>query len=237
MSFSQILSALAIFTVAFSGSTFAWDQKASGVASEPRSEVWSPADESDWAVFMDAPSYHFNLAKEYLQKGEAAKAADELKLGNSFLTYQMNRISFAAKQIDKLAKAIKDGKETNIARVDSITTSAINIITFKYAMVPLEIESTPVFENGYKYHFEKAKEKLQENNPAMAAAEIRKAASFLRLRSAQLGIVAKDDLDSAKNKLKELADNVESGSVKSVKDLERDFQKAIAAISKKKEKK
>ncbi len=100
-------------------------------------------------------------------------------------------------------------------------------------MVPLKIEPTRIFEDAYKYHFEKAKSKLQENDRAAAASEIRKAASFLRLRAAQLRHVAKAELDSAGNELRELASKVESGTVKDVKDLEHVFQKAISVVTKK----
>ncbi len=129
MFFARLFSVVAIFIAGIIGSAYPAEQKLPEAASEPASEMWAPVDESDWAVFMDAPAYHFDQAKEYLQKGETAKASSELRIGNSFLTYQRDRIAFAAKQIEELSKAVADGKEKNPATVDSITATALKVIS------------------------------------------------------------------------------------------------------------
>jgi hypothetical protein len=102
-------------------------------------------------------------------------------------------------------------------------------------MVPVDVGATTVFEYAYKDHFNKAKSELQENDRAKAASEITKAASFIRLKAAHMGHVAKADVDSAGNQLKELASKVESGTIKDIKELDKVYQRAISVFSKKKE--
>ena len=236
MSFIKYLLVSAFCISAIGFPTFGAEQKTPSVVAEPRAEVWAPVDESDWAVYMDAPAYHFNLAKEYLQKGDYSKASFELKRGNSFLIFQKNRISFAEKQIEELAGGLAAGKEKDIHRFDSLTSAALLIINQKFSMLPIEIEPKSVFEDEFKYHAEKAKSDLLENDRAKAASEIRKAASFLRLKAGQMRHVARAELDSAGSALKELASKVESGAVKDAKELEEVFQKAKSAVFKRTQK-
>ncbi len=194
-----------------------------------------PIDESDWTVYMDAPNYHFALAKEYLQSGENAKAAAELNLGNSFLKYQKDRLALASKQLEELTAGISDGRIKDTSKLNVAITNALNVINNKYQMVPLEIEGSLVFENAYNYHFDKAKSKMIEGDRKSAALEIKKGAAFFKLKASQTSHLARTEIDAAINDLKKLASKVESGAVKDVKDLEQEFHKAVAVVSKKKE--
>jgi hypothetical protein len=196
------------------------------------SSKWVPVDEADWAVYMDAPSFHFALAREYLQKGEFAKASSELNMGNSFLIFQAHRLAAASKQIEALSSGLLKGKDTNLDGFDAVTSDVSKVIDNKYAMVPLEIGVSSVFESGYKYHFDKAIARLLENDLAGSAAEIRKAGSFLKLWAAHTGNSGKTELTDVETELNNLAANVESGVVKDKKELHRVFQKAIHVVSK-----
>lgn len=230
---SLFVAALALSAITFSA--YCVEQKPSAQMSNTKSDLQIPIDEADWTVYMDAPNYHFALAKEYLQKGENTKAAAELKLGNSFLIFQRNRLSAVSKQIEDLSSALSAGKNTDVKRLDAVTSNALNVINNKYAMLPVEIDATTVFGDAYQYHFDKARSMLQENDRPGAASEIRRAASFLKLKASHMGHVAKSEMDAAGNDLKELASKVESGTVKDVKELEKAFQKGMLIFSKKKE--
>jgi hypothetical protein len=232
-SIKSFFIAAVIFSAIIFSTSFA-KEKSSADTSKTKSDLWVPVDESDWAVYMEAPDYHFALAKEYLQKGDYVKASSELKIGNSFLVFQKNRLSAASKQIEKLLKSIEAGKEKDINKLDAVTSNALKVIDHRYAEVPVEVGETSVFEEAYNYHFDKAKVKLLEKDSAGSASEIRKAASFLRLTAAHTGHMIKAEIDAAGSELKELASKVESGTVKDVKELDRVFQKAILAVSKKK---
>jgi hypothetical protein len=235
MFFIRSCSIAAICVVSVFLSVYSAEQKPALTAPDATSDALGLIDESDWGVYMDAPAYHFKLAKEYLQKGDKSKAASELKRGNTFLSYQKNRISFAIKQIEELSKSIATGKEKDTSTLDAVTSKAMNILDRKYVMIPAEIEGTSIFGDEYKYHFDNAKLKLRENNPTGAASEIRRAASFLRLKAAHMKHIAKTDIDAMGNELKELASKVESGAIKDIKDLDQAFIKAISIVFKKKE--
>jgi hypothetical protein len=216
--------------------------------------LWVPVNEDDATIYRDVPNYHFALAKEYLGKGEYSKASSELKRANAFLIYQNYRLSTAAKQIKLLSDSINAGNVKDVKKLEAVTDNAIKIIDNKYMMVPVvvnanadfEIDTTytmapeavkpdSVFEEEFNYHFDWAKSNLQKNDQAGAASEIRKAASFLRLKAAYMGPIVQANLDSAGNELKELSSKVESGAVRDVTELDRVFQKAKHAASKQKE--
>ena len=170
------------------------------------------------------------------------------------MIFQNYRLLAVTKQIKVLSDSVAAGQYKDINKLDAATANAIKIIDDRYAMVPVlvkntsalnidnsytmapvEIKPDSVFEEEYNYHFDNAKSNFQKNDRAGAASEIRKAGSFLRLKAASIGTIAKAELDSAGNELKELASNVESGTVKDVKELDRIFQKAKIIDSKKKE--
>ena len=90
------------------------------------------------------------------------------------------------------------------------------------------------FEEAYKYHFDKARTKFRENNRPGAASEIRKAASFVKLKAAHTGNKAKTELDIVIADLKKLTTGVEDGAVKDLTELNQAFDKAVAALEKKK---
>jgi hypothetical protein len=198
-----------------------------------QTDTQKPAVETDWAIYMDEPEYHFDLAKDYLQKGDYSKASSELKIGNSFLTFQKDRLAAASKQIEDLSALVVAGKQKDVAKLDAVTAGDLNVVVNRYAVVPLEVDASTVFEDAYKYHVDKAKEELSKGNWSRSASEIRKAASFIRLR--EMGIVVTADMDSAGGAMKDLASRVESGVVKDGGELEKVFQKVMAVFPIKKE--
>ncbi len=226
---SIFFAVLAFSAVHFS--IYAAEPKASMTSPATASDRWVPVDDADWAIYMDAPSFHFALAREYLQKGEYAKASSELNMGNSFLIFQAHRLATASKQIEALASGLVKGKDRGLDRFDAVTANVSKVIDNKYAMIPLEIGVSSVFESGYKYHADRAKSKLFENDLAGSAAEIKKAGSFLKLWAIHTGNSGKTELDDLETELNTMASNVESGVLKDKKELDKAFQKAVHIFS------
>ncbi len=81
-------------------------------------------------------------------------------------------------------------------------------------------------------HLQKARESFVKKDVKKAGDEIRKAAAFVRLESEAASADVKEGLLDAGQELKKLADNVESGAVKSVKELDDAFARARSAIGK-----
>jgi hypothetical protein len=230
---SFFIAGLSLLAIIFS--SYSAEQNPSATASGGESAPWVPVDEADWAIYMDAPRYHFDLAREYLKKGDYSKAAAELKEGNSFLLFQEKRLGAASKQIEELSKRIATGKYNDLDKVDAVTSGALNVIINKYAMVPVDVVDNSVFEQASNYHFEKAKSKLRENDSAGAASEIRRVGSFLKLRAASMSNEAREKIDEIAGELNELASKVKDGLVKDKEELDRLFHKAMLIFSKKKE--
>ena len=196
---------------------------------------WVMVDQADWGVYMDAPAYHFSLAKQYLLKGNNAKASAELSRGKVFLIYQKKRLSASLREIDALLKKMEEGAIKDTVQFDAVTSHALNVINKKYTMIPTEVEGMAISNDLDTYHFDRAKEKLKADERAVTADEIRKASVFLRLKAAGMGITPWSKVDSAGAALQRLARKVESGEVKNVKDLDEVFQQATSIFEKKKE--
>jgi hypothetical protein len=254
MFFIKFFFIAAIGLFAIIASTCTTEQKPSPAMAGASSVSWVPVGENDWAVYKDVPNYHFALAKKYLQKGDYVQASAELKRGNSFLIFQNYRLLAATKKIKVLSDSVAAGQYNDINKLDAATAIAIRIIDDRYPMVPVlvkntsalnidnsytmapvEIKPDSVFEEEYNYHFDNAKSNLQNNDRDGAASEIIKAGSFLRLKAAAIGNIAKADLDSAGNELVELASKVKAGSIKDLHELDRVFQNTKRVDSKKKE--
>jgi hypothetical protein len=230
------------------------EQKPPGAISGAPSVVWIPVDEKDWAIYKDVPNYHFARAKDYLRKGNYANASAELKRGNSFLIFQNYRLLAVAKQIKVLSDSVAAGQFKDINKLDAATANAIKIINDKYAMVPImvknnsainidnryymasvEIRADSVFEEEFNYHYDNAKTDMTAKDSVGAASEIRMAGSFLRLKAVYIGEKAKVELDSVGNDLNKLAADVEYGTVKDIKELDRIVKKINLIDLKKKE--
>ena len=196
---------------------------------------WVMVNQADWAVYMNAPAYHFSLAKEYLREGNSAKASMELSRGKTFLAFQRKRLSASLREIDALLKKMEEGAAKDTLRFDAVTSHALNIINEKYTMIPTEVEGTAISDDADSYHFNRAKEKLRADERGVTADEIRKASVFLRLKAAGMGITPWSKVDSAGAALQRLAKKVESGEVKNVKELDAVFDQATTIFRKKNE--
>jgi len=65
--FLAVMTFSAVFFSVYAG------PKPSATMSNSGIDQWVPVDESDWTAYMGAPSYHFTLAREYLQKATIRK--------------------------------------------------------------------------------------------------------------------------------------------------------------------
>jgi hypothetical protein len=98
-------------------------------------------------------------------------------------------------------------------------------------MLPYEIFADSFFHETYKYHYRQAKWRLHRNDFVGAAYEIRSAGSYLNLIVVNWPDTSKVKLESAGNKLKELASSVESGTVKDTMELDLLVQKIVPTVT------
>jgi hypothetical protein len=201
---------------------------------EPAAVKWIPVNTDDWQVYMDAPSYHFSLAKKYFTRGDTASASAELKRGKTFLEYQKKRIAASLDDVDRLLRSLKSGRLHDTLQFDSVTSHTLTIIGEKFTMVPAEVEGRALAGDDYDYHLTRAKEAIRAENRTATAEEIRQASVFLRLKAAGLGITPWSKVDSASLALERLSARVKSGEVKKEKELNEVFRKATSLFRSKK---
>jgi hypothetical protein len=197
-----------------------------------KNTTWVPVDESDWAVYMAAPAYHFNCAKEYLQKGDGNSALAELKRGEAFLSFQKNKLSAALSEMEKLRKNIQSRKEYDTLGFNLAVTFALNTVDHKYRMLPVNVNGGSMFGSAHEYHLAKARDSMAKKNITVTAEELRQASAFLKLKAASMGITPWSGVISAGEELEQLAKKVESGNVKNVKEFDAIYAKATSIFGK-----
>jgi len=197
-----------------------------------RKTMWSPVDETDWTIYMSAPGYHFNCAKEYLKAGKNKKAAAEVARGEAFLKFQNKRISLALIQIEKLKKELSSGKSSDTVHFDEVIEQTMNSINRKYRMVPVGIAGSRLFGEAHEYHMQKAIESLKRQDQSVSADEIRQVSTFIKLKAASMGITPWAEVDSAATALNRLADRIEEGKVKNNKELDDVYIKVTSIFKK-----
>jgi KaiC/GvpD/RAD55 family RecA-like ATPase len=81
-----------------------------------------------------------------------------------------------------------------------------------------------------EHHFRKARESFLQNDREETATEIRKGLSVLKMEADQAVAKGKEVLMASVHDLEKLADEVEKGTVTSVKRLEEAFTQAYRAL-------
>ena len=114
-----------------------------------------------------------------------------------------------------MMSGLKPGQKISVMVLDHRTGNAGTI------MVTLGPES----------HFRKARESFLQNDRKEAASEIRKSLAFLRQEADQADEKAKETLKASAQELEKLADEVEKGTVTTVKRLDEAFLHANRALS------
>ncbi|MBN1980199.1 MAG: hypothetical protein JW795_01625 [Chitinivibrionales bacterium] len=187
---------------------------------------WVLIDESDWAVFKEAPSYHFNMAQYYLKDGNYAKAAEELRRGNSFLIFLRDRLSAASKAIDRLAENTASGKVKSMSNLAITTSVAVSTIDPRYTMVPVDVGDQAILNDSYWYHFNQSKIKFLENDRMGAAEEIRKGSSYFKFKAFYTYSQNAMEPRIIVVELSNLASKVEIGMIENVDEMDEVFNKA-----------
>ena len=200
---------------------------------QPREKtLWVPVDESEWAVYMDAPAYHFDCAKKYLLNGDRKSALAELKRGEAFLSFQKNRLTAALSEMENVRKAIQSSDKRDTLQFNLAVRFALNTINRKYRMLPVDVNGSSMFGSAQEYHLKKARAELTGNHRKVSAEELRQASSFLKLKAASMGITPWSKVDAAGTALEQLATKIETGQVKNVKEFDAIYADATAIFRK-----
>ena len=102
----------------------------------------------------------------------------------------------------------------------------------KPGWVVIEEDIFYVFDDEPSAYFYNAHESFMKRDLQATARELRKAAAFVKLASSMATAEGKKGLDSSYQELNKLADDVEKGTISSVKDLEAVFARTHYALAK-----
>jgi len=198
------------------------------------SHQWVPVDQDVWAVFLEAPEYHFAKARESLANKDAKTAAAEIREGAKLLRFQAKRLDAAVGDLYTLAKQVSAGKVTAGDKMDTVLANANKALDYHEPLVPVaEGDDELLMESG-QYHIAQAKTKLSAKDKSGAAAEIRKAIAFVKIEAAHTGHEVSGEMKSALDDMEALAKKAESGADVGTKELDQAFSRALNALHKSK---
>ncbi|MFC1585258.1 hypothetical protein ACFL5V_06910 [Fibrobacterota bacterium] len=193
-------------------------------------EEWVPVTAETWKIFLEEPAYQFNLAKDFLKKGEKNKAAFAIRRGEAFLIYQKNRLDKAFAELNDLAFAIRAGDEKDAAKADAVFQRALNVLHRSEKAVPVSTGSNRIFREAFQFHFTRAKDEFAAKNRKAAADELRRCTAFLKLHKAQQSDRTEKNFSSAFKEFRALADRVERENVRDFEEVEKAFTNVRKAL-------
>ncbi len=159
------------------------------------------------------------------------KADKELLAADSKMAQDtMKHMDASVLKVSAAAAAIESGKIRTKAELDKAIDKAIRADMDRRWLVTDVATWYPVSEEP-QHHFTAAVAAYAKKDYRSAAAEIRKASSYLRLESNRASGEGKRELDRSVAQLDGLADSVEKGEVKDRHAMEKDFATANHALA------
>ena len=224
--------------------------KAPIVAKSPTE--WIQYDDLTMTPVIDDVSRHLAAVRTALAKKDSAKAAEAMHAAARALEVQGDRAAKldrqrsaadleAAKvvhakmvaltrQLDAAATQIKAGKLATTAALDKTIGKAQRADLERRWLVTDATTWYPVAEEPQRY-FGAAVEAYAKRDYKAAAADVRKAASFVRLETARAAGDVRKGLDAANADLEKTAAALDKGALKAQKDMENSFARANHALA------
>lgn len=201
---------------------------------------------------LDDVSSHLAAARAALAQKDNAKAAESLQAAARALQAQgesaarldrqraaadmkaakdaQARMAVVTKQLDAAALQVKAGKLNSTAELDRTLGKAQRADLERRWLLSDATTWYPVSEEPQR-HFGAAAEAYAKKDYKAAAAEVRKAASYVRLEAARATGDVKKGLDGAAADLARVATALDKGTLKAEKDLVTAFAKADHALA------
>ena len=213
---------------------------------------WIQYDDMTVTPVLDDVSSHLAAARAALDKKDNAKAAEAMQAAARALEAQGDRAAkldrqraatdlkaakdvhakmvALTKQLDATAVQIKAGKVSSTAALDKRIGKTQRADLERRWLVTDVTTWYPVAEEPQR-HFGAAVEAYAKKDYKAAAAEVRKAASYIRLEAARATGDVKKGLDTANADLEKTAATLDKGALKAEKDLDKAFASANHALA------
>ncbi len=202
------------------------ESPAAAEAKAVESPRWIPVDEGAWAILLEEPQAHLQSAQEDLSNRDPNGAAAEIRRADTFLKIQENKLAVASAQLLGLAKDIESGKAVSSEEVKGTFNNAVNVLDHRQAVVTAMAGVDIMYMDETDYHLARAADSLEKKNNKAAAADIRKAEAYLKLKSVHASDNTKADLLSSAAALEGLAVKIAAGADAGAKDIDLAFARA-----------
>jgi hypothetical protein len=215
-------------------------------------EDWIIYDDTTYTPVVDEVSRHLAVARKAFDANDPKKAAAELRTVAAELKAQSEvaaridqarardenklaqdsakRMAATAMKLDAAAAALEAGKITTKAELDKAIDKVARADMERRWLVSDMTTWYPVSEEPQR-HFTDAAADYAKKDYKAAAADIRKATSYLRLEAGRATGDAKQELDSSVAELDKLAASVDKGAMKDEQSMARSFAKANHALA------
>jgi hypothetical protein len=215
-------------------------------------EIWIEYDDKTYTPVVDAVGRHLAAARQALREKDNKKAVAELRLVVAELNVQYKaavemgkalagtedntaqgaakRITAAAVKVDEVASALEAGKISTPADLDKAIDSASRADMDRRWLVSDVTTWYPISAEP-QHHFTHAIADYAKKDYTAAAADIRKAASYLRLEAGRAEGDSKQALDSSVAELDNLAVSVDHGAMSDEHSMSKAFARADHALA------
>lgn len=190
------------------------------------SPKWIPVDEGAWAILLEEPQAHLQSAQEDLSNKDLNGAAAEIRRADTFLKIQENKLAVASAELLGLAKDIESGKAVSPEEVKGTFNNAVNVLDHRQAVVTAMAGVEVMYMDETDYHLARATDSLNKKDNKAAAADIRKAEAYLKLKAVHASDQTKADLLSSAAALEDLAGKMAAGVDAGAKDVDLAFARA-----------
>ena len=213
---------------------------------------WIRYEDATYTPVVDDVSMHLAEARAALSKKDNAKAAESMQAAARALHAQADRaakldqhraaadmklardthtrMAALVNKLDAAAAQVKAGKLTTTAQLDKTLDKAARADLERRWLVTDVTTWYPVADEPQR-HFGAAAEAVAKKDYRLAATEVRKGASYLRLESARAVGDVKKELDTADAQLEKMASGLEKGAVKTEKQMDKAFADADHALA------
>lgn len=183
-------------------------------------------DNAKAAESMQAAARALTAQADRVAKTERQRATADIKLARDTQT----RLGLLVKKLNATALQMKTGSITTSAQLDKVLDKAARADLERRWMVTDATTWYPVTEEPQR-HFTAAADAFAKKDYKIAANEVRKATSYIRLESARAAGDVKAGLDAVGVELGKTARALDKGTIKTEKDLDKAFADANHALA------
>jgi len=191
---------------------------------------WVPVDRDVWSVLMNAPQMHIMHAQIYLSQKDAGAAAAEIRRAGTFLKIQEKRLAAASQLLSNLANDVESGIVVSPRDVEVTANWAVSVLDYHQALIPVIADVDTLYADETDYHLAQAQSSLKYKDNKTAAADIRKAKAYLKLKAVHAGEKAKSELLASAAELNALARKMKAGGAAAGQDVEQAFERARKVV-------